>query len=101
MKLLLLIGTVSAMGCTVVGPSPETQPLTIRALEQGSEAPILGAQVLIDGRLVGQTGPSGEYAAQVPIREFCARVQAAGYQPSVEQCDRAYQDTRWTFYLWR
>jgi hypothetical protein len=70
------------MGCMAACGSP-TQPsttvsITVKALEQVTDSPLVGAHVFVDEREVGITPVSGALAVTLPDHEVGIRVEYHG-----------------------
>lgn len=101
-KSVIITFGLLASGCTVVGPSAQTYPVTVQVYQRSSESPLSQARVLVDGRMVCTTGQTGDCIVQAPgDRESCVSVEAPGYHPSDIWCATVTGPERWSFYLER
>jgi hypothetical protein len=70
------------MGCMAACGSPmqpsKTIAITVKALEQVSDSPLVGAHVFVDEREVGITPVSGALAVTLPDHEVGIRVEYHG-----------------------
>lgn len=73
---LLALACITACG-SPTGPS-RTVSITVKALEQRSDAPLVGAHVFVDEREVAVTASNGAVSIDVPNREVGIRVEYHG-----------------------
>lgn len=91
-----------ASGCAVelpTAPSVPTVPVTVKAYVRGSEAPLAGARVLVNGHPAGQTDAGGVCVVDVPVVAVSIRVEATGYVGFSAEADRVRAGETWGFFL--
>jgi hypothetical protein len=75
---IFLVGCLTAAcGSSPLQPS-RTVSITVKALEQVSDTPLVGAHVFVDEREVGITPVSGALAVTLPDHEVGIRVEYHG-----------------------
>jgi hypothetical protein len=74
---LALLTCIAACGSSPLQPS-RTVSITVKALEQVTDSPLVGAHVFVDEREVGITPVSGALAVTLPDHEVGIRVEYHG-----------------------
>lgn len=98
----LLSVACGSMAPTAPSSPARTVALTVRALVYGSEAPIAGAAVSVDGVVAGVTNDAGACALRVTANvDHTFRATAPHYTPMVPAAEGVLEadGETWTFYL--